>query len=108
MGERLPIVSGREAVRKLEHAGWALVRRKGSHAGAHCGGADENGIIDLPAWRKRLGGQDSRESLMRPQDDEVVGQVRLCSNRGRPLGSDSFMPAYLPEAGRSKLERMLG
>ena len=27
----LPVVSGAEAVRRLERAGWAVVRRKGSH-----------------------------------------------------------------------------
>jgi predicted RNA binding protein YcfA (HicA-like mRNA interferase family) len=31
MAERLRLVSGREAVKKLERAGWTLVRRRGSH-----------------------------------------------------------------------------
>jgi predicted RNA binding protein YcfA (HicA-like mRNA interferase family) len=28
---RLPVVSGAEAVRRFERAGWEVVRRKGSH-----------------------------------------------------------------------------
>jgi len=31
MAERLRLVSGREAVSKLQRAGWTLVRRRGSH-----------------------------------------------------------------------------
>jgi predicted RNA binding protein YcfA (HicA-like mRNA interferase family) len=31
MGQRLRLVSGREAVKKLERAGWSLVRQRGSH-----------------------------------------------------------------------------
>ena len=31
MGQRLRLVSGRDAVRKFECAGWTLVRQSGSH-----------------------------------------------------------------------------
>ncbi|MFQ5451012.1 MAG: type II toxin-antitoxin system HicA family toxin [Nitrospinaceae bacterium] len=31
MGERLPVLSGAVAVKKLERAGWTVVRQKGSH-----------------------------------------------------------------------------
>ena len=31
MAERLRLVSGRETVKKLQRAGWTLVRRRGSH-----------------------------------------------------------------------------
>jgi predicted RNA binding protein YcfA (HicA-like mRNA interferase family) len=31
MGERLRLVSGREAAAKFEKAGWTLVRQRGSH-----------------------------------------------------------------------------
>jgi len=31
MGRRLRLVSGRDAVRKFERAGWTLVRQRGSH-----------------------------------------------------------------------------
>jgi len=45
------------------------------------------------------GGQDWRESLTRAQDEQAVRRLRLCTTRGRPLGSDSFV---------AKLERSLG
>lgn len=31
MGEKLPLFSGSETVKKLEKAGWKVVRQKGSH-----------------------------------------------------------------------------
>ena len=70
-----------------------------SSAAAHCGKGDEAGILDLPSWRKRTGGQDWRDSLTPAQDDKEMERLRLCTSRGRPLGSDSFV---------AKLERMLG
>ena len=71
-----------------------------SSAAAHCGAKDPTGLLDLPTWGKLLGpGVDWRESLSRPQDEEVVQRVRSWSHRSCPLGSDSFI---------SKLERKLG
>lgn len=32
MGQKLPIISGREAVKAFERAGWTFVRQRGSHA----------------------------------------------------------------------------
>ncbi len=31
MGEKLPLLSGSETVKKLEKAGWKIARQKGSH-----------------------------------------------------------------------------
>jgi len=31
MAQRLPVLSGREAVRKFTRSGWSLVRQRGSH-----------------------------------------------------------------------------
>lgn len=71
-----------------------------SSAAAHCGAKDPTGLLDLPTWGKLLGpGVDWRESLWRPQDEEVVQRVRSWSHRSCPLGSDSFI---------SKLERKVG
>ena len=70
-----------------------------SSAVGHCGEGDEPGLLDLRSWRKRGGGQDWRESLTRAQDEQAVRRLRLCTTRGRPLGSDSFV---------AKLERSLG
>jgi predicted RNA binding protein YcfA (HicA-like mRNA interferase family) len=50
MGERLRLVSGREAVRKLERAGWTLVRQRGSHM-----------MLTHPQYRWTLSVPDHRE-----------------------------------------------
>jgi len=88
----------RKAVRaKLVRKAW---RYPWSSAAAHCGGRDRTGLLDLSAWGKLLApGVDWRESLSRPQDEEVVQRVRSWSYRSCPLGSDRFI---------SKLERKLG
>jgi len=88
--ERNPVRAG------LVHRAWQW---PWSSAPGHCTGGDEAGILDLPSWSKRTGGQDWRESLVRVQDEKDVQRLRLCTSRGRPLGSDSFV---------SKLERTLG
>jgi putative transposase len=81
-------------------------RWKWSSAAAHCDGKDPTGLLDLAAWagRKPPDG-DWRESICRPQapgapggDEAVVTRIRRWSNRGCPLGSDSFI---------SKLETLL-
>lgn len=70
-----------------------------SSAAGHCRGGDEAGLLDVASWRKRIGGQDWRKSLARLEDPRSVERLQLCTTRGRPLGSDSFV---------SKLERALG
>jgi hypothetical protein len=42
---------------------------------------------------------DWRAALTQPQDEKAIASLRLCTSRGRPLGSDSFV---------SKLERRIG
>jgi len=70
-----------------------------SSAKAHVLGEDESGIIDTNYWRKLMRGADWREFLEKREDKAVVTQLRLHTNRGRPLGSDSFI---------SKLEKTIG
>lgn len=50
MGRKLRLVSGRRAVRKFEHAGWTLVRRRGSHM-----------MLTHPEYRWTLAVPDHRE-----------------------------------------------
>ena len=50
MAERLRLVSGREAVKKLRRAGWTLVRRRGSHM-----------MLTHPDFRWTLSVPDHRE-----------------------------------------------
>ena len=70
-----------------------------SSASAHVRGDDPTGLLDLRAWRRRLGGGDWRGELTRREDEDIVRRFRGWTNRGTPLGSDSFL---------SKLERALG
>ena len=70
-----------------------------SSAAAHVKGEDATGLLDLAAWRDRVGGEtDWRAELRKAQDGEMVERLRHWSNRGRPLGSDSWV---------SKLEVLL-
>ena len=50
MGGRLRLVSGREAVAKFQHAGWTLVRQRGSHM-----------MLTHPDYRWTLSVPDHRE-----------------------------------------------
>jgi predicted RNA binding protein YcfA (HicA-like mRNA interferase family) len=50
MGERLRLVSGREAVKKLERAGWSLARQRGSHM-----------MLTHPGYRWTISIPDQRE-----------------------------------------------
>ena len=88
--ERNPVRAG--IVRRAWEWGW-------SSAAGQCGLGDAAGLLDLGSWRKRSAGQDWRASLALVQDEPMVEQLRLCTTRGRPLGSDSFV---------SKLEHLLG
>ena len=62
-------------------------------------GEDPTGLLDLAAWRRRVGEQtDWRAVLRKAQDREMEDRLRRWSNRGRPLGSDTWV---------SKLETLL-
>jgi putative transposase len=82
---------------KLVRRAW---RWAWSSAAAHVDGRDPAGLLDLNAWRRRLGPrQDWREALAQPQDDADVRDLRRHTMTGRPLGSDRFI---------SKLETLVG
>ena len=70
-----------------------------SSAAAHVNGREEDGILDMEYWRKSVGGLDWETFIERPEEKTVMKSLRLNTNRGRPLGSDSFL---------SKLEKKLG
>ena len=70
-----------------------------SSAAAHCGGEDSSGLLDLPGWHEQMEAVQWRELLCRAEDAEQLTRLRLCTTRGRPLGSDRFV---------AKLETVLG
>ncbi len=70
-----------------------------SSAAAHAGQASPPKLLDLNEWRERWTPAKWRTQPARVEDEEACGRLRLCTHRGRPLRSDSFV---------SKLERLVG
>jgi len=70
-----------------------------SSAAAHCGGDDPSELLDLSRWEKQMDAGRWRELLSRGDDSEDMARLRLCTSRGRPLGSDKFI---------AKLETLIG
>ena len=70
-----------------------------SSASAHCGGDDPSGLLDLSGWKKQMDAGRWGELLTRDDDERQLARLRLCTSRGRPLGSDKFV---------AKLETFLG
>ena len=74
-----------------------------SSAAAHVGGQDPSGnpsgLLDLRAWRTSHDENDWRERLQRREDDDLLADIRLTTQRGRLLATDKFI---------SKLESTLG
>lgn len=70
-----------------------------SSAAAHTGGGEGTGLLDIDAWEQMSAGMDWREMLREREDEQEIGQLRLYTRTGRPLGSDRFL---------SKIEAMVG
>ena len=62
-------------------------------------GREEDAILDMENWRKLAGELDWKTFIERSEEEAAMKSLRLNTNRGRPLGSDSFL---------SKLEKTLG
>jgi putative transposase len=70
-----------------------------SSASAHSGNDDPSGLLDLSSWQEQMDAARWRELLTRADDEQQLARFRLCTSRGRPLGSDKFV---------AKLETLLG
>ena len=70
-----------------------------SSSAAHCGLGDSSGLLDMSGWQKQMDAARWRELLTRFDDERQLDRLRLCTSRGRPLGSDKFL---------AKLETLLG
>jgi putative transposase len=70
-----------------------------SSARSHTEGSDNSGLLDMAAWHRRIAGMDWREVLRKRLEEKEVTAIRSCTNRGRPLGGDSFI---------SKIEKAVG
>ncbi len=71
-----------------------------SSAGAHCGGDDPSGLLDMASWEQEMTPARWRRMLERPEDDRLVRSLQLATSRGRPLGSDSFVAKLETRLGR--------
>ena len=69
-----------------------------SSAGPHTGSLENDTLLDLETWRSFWDDSAWKDFLGTRGDDEI-GRIRLCTNRGRPLGSDSFMSKIEKAAG---------
>jgi len=74
-------------------------RHPWSSAAAHTGGVDTTGLLDIKSWRRSADAEVWRATLLSGDDSEVLAQMRIRTQTGRPLGSDSFV---------SKVEALLG
>jgi len=90
--ERNPVRAG------MVKAPW---RYAWSSAAAHCGGADETGLLDL-AWWAGFAPPDRWRSMLRAGEDDDVndGEIRAQTRTGRPLGSDRFIAKLEAKLGR--------
>jgi putative transposase len=70
-----------------------------SSAAAHCGKADDAGLLPLARWSAQPAAAGWQEYLVKSQDDSDIMPLRLNTSRGRPLGGDTFI---------SRLERAVG
>lgn len=70
-----------------------------SSAAAHTGGPDAAHLLDLDAWNDLVPGVNWKEELTNNDKMETVMGLRLNTQTGRPLATDSFL---------SKLEHKLG
>ncbi|MGC9453830.1 MAG: transposase [Phycisphaerae bacterium] len=95
--ERNPVRAG--VVRVAWEYAW-------SSAGAHVGGSDRSGLLDIAQWREWLPrAGDWREALGRPGEAGRVEQLRGATIAGRPLGSDDFIAKLETAIGR-RLRRL--
>jgi putative transposase len=70
-----------------------------SSSAAHTGRPDPAHVLDLKAWNRLVPSINWKETLTDGDDKETLAALRLNTQTGRPLASDSFV---------SRLERRLG
>jgi len=88
--ERNPVRA--RMVRKAWRYDWSSAR-------AHVDGKDPTDMLDIKKWSRKWGGDEWRDALQEPQDEDLILRLRSSTHTGRPLGRDSFI---------SKLESVVG
>lgn len=79
-----------------------------SSAAAHCGAPDGSGLLDLNAWVEQIDPQWWQEHLSARDEKADARQLLLCTNRGRPWGSDDFLAKCEAAIGRRLRPRPVG
>ena len=62
-----------------------------SSAGAHCGTAAPDAILEMREWRERWNESSWREYLAAGSAEEEIAAIRQCTYSGRPLGTPEFI-----------------
>jgi putative transposase len=64
-----------------------------SSAGAHCGVAVPDAMLEMELWRKRWTVSEWREFLSARESQPDLTALRRCTHTGRPLGTPDFVAA---------------
>jgi len=64
-----------------------------SSAGAHCGRAAPDAMLDMERWRKRWTPAEWDRFLMEADSETEVSELRRSTHTGRPLGTADFVAA---------------
>jgi len=71
-----------------------------SSAAAHLGQGDASGVLDLAAWSRKMDAVNWQAALVERQDPDLVRQLRVRTQTGRPLAGDSFLSRLETKLGR--------
>lgn len=72
-----------------------------SSAAVHVGAARDDGLLDLTSWREYFGDETRwRHILQQGVEEDFAEKLRLNTQTGRPLGSESFLSMLEHALGR--------
>jgi len=79
-----------------------------SSAGAHCGLAGFNPMLEMERWRRRWTAEEWRAFLAAAGSEEEVAMLRRATHTGRPLGKPEFVAALEEQTMRPLAPRKGG
>jgi putative transposase len=71
-----------------------------SSAGAHCGTAHPDLVLDTDLWNQQWNSTTWKRYLSEPGADADAEQIRRCTHTGRPLGTAEFVETLEKTVGR--------
>lgn len=72
-----------------------------SSAGAHCGSAQPDLILETDLWEQQWTAATWREYLSEAAAEHDVEEIRQCTHTGRPLGTAEFVKTLEKAVGRA-------